>query len=335
MALQRSRLTMYWDEKVNGMRREGWLKIGCFLTGYNYVILQGCSESSIKRVLRYTSAMLIICILWAFIGYTFTSRYLKTPWLLSITGAIVMVIIVIQIERQVILSNKTNKAPLIFRAVIALLMGIIGSILIDQMLFKEDIEQQKTLMMGEKVNKVLPDRARELKDQIKEIDSVLAAKEQESKLLSDEIEKRPMISVYTENREHFRTREGKDSTKRTVAITKTPNPKMELLKQVDLKNAGLRKDKNKKDSLMLTLRPIVEAELKQNVGFLDELELMWSLLTNSYVALITWIIWFVLLLGLECFILVSKWNEPEVDYDEVVRQQMELHLRRLRLLTNQ
>lgn len=315
--------------------RDNWLRLGCFLTGYNYAILRGCSETSVKRVLRYTSAIIIICILWAFIGYTFTSRYLKAPWFMSVLGAIIMVIVVIQIERQVILSAKANKAPLIFRAVIALLMGIIGSILIDQILFKEDIEQQKTLMMGEKVNRILPDRARELKEQITEIDSVLAVKEYEGKILSADIEKNPMTRNISEKIQHIKTLEGKDSTIRVVEITRIPNPKMELLKQVDNKSSMLRKDKNKKDSLMLTLRPMVEAELKQNVGFLDELELMWSLLSNSYVALITWIIWFILLLGLECFILVSKWNEPEVDYDEVVRQQMELHLRRLRLLTNQ
>lgn len=317
------------------MRRENWLKFGCFLTGYNYAILRGCSEQSKKRVLRYTSALIIICALWSFIGYTFTARYLKAPWFMAIIGALVLLVIVVQIERQVILSNSATKMPLIFRGVIAFLMGMIGAVLIDQTLLKEDIEQQKVLMMDEKVDKILPGRARELKTQIHTLDSALVVHESESRFLSEEIEKRPMISVYTESRENFRTTQGGDSTKKTVVISKIPNPKMDLLKQVDIKNAALRIEKNKKDSLMLTLRPMVEAELKERVGFLDELGLMWSLLSGSVVALITWLIWFILLLGLECFILVSKWNEPEVDYDEVIKQQMNLHYRRLKLLTEQ
>src|SRR5689334_15588003 len=134
--------------------RDTWLKFGCFLTGYNYKILRGCSESAVKKVLRYTSAILIICILWAFVGYTFTGRYMKSSWIFSIIGSAIMVVIVVQIERQVILSSKSNKIPLIFRALIALMMGLIGSMIIDQILFKDDIEQEKALMMGEKTNRI-------------------------------------------------------------------------------------------------------------------------------------------------------------------------------------
>lgn len=315
--------------------RNGWLRFGCFLTGYNYQILNGCSELSVKRVLRYTSAILIICMLWAFIGFTFAERYLKTSVLGAVIASLVMVVLVIQIERQVILSNKNNRGPFIFRMVIAIMMGFIGSIIIDQIIFKDDIEQQKLMMMGEKVNKVLPDRARELALQIKAIDSLVTLKEQETKILSDAIEKNPMVTTVTTHVERFKSSDGKDSTKTVAVYSRVPNPKMDLLKQVEQKHAALRREKNKKDSVMLTLRPIVEAELKQNVGFLDELELMKSMLVKSIVALITWIVWFIVLLGLELFILVSKWSEPETDYDVVIKQQEELHLKRLRLLTEQ
>lgn len=313
--------------------RNQWLRLGCFLTGYNHRILFGCSEVSVKRVLRYTSAMLIICMLWAFVGYNFADRYLKASVWGAIAASIVMVILVIQIERQVILASKKNKGAFWFRVVIALMMGFIGSIIIDQIIFKDDIEQQKIFMMGEKVNQVLPDRSRELALQIREIDSLVAIKEQEEKILMDAIEKQPMINTVTTNVERFKSKEGKDSTRTVAMYSKVPNPKMELLKQVEHKHAVLRREKNKKDSVMLTLRPIVETELKKNVGFLDELELMKTMLAKSTVALITWLIWFILLLGLELFILVSKWSEPETDYDLVMHQQMDLHIKRLKLLS--
>lgn len=313
--------------------RDKWLRLGCFLTGYNYRMLNGCSEVSVKRVLRYTSAMLIICMLWAFVGYNFADRYLKASAWGAIAASVMMVILVIQIERQVILTSKKNKGAFWFRVVIALMMGFIGSIIIDQIIFKDDIEQQKIFMMGEKVNQVLPDRSRELALQIHEIDSLVAIKEQEEKILMDAIEKQPMVTTVTTNVERFKSKEGKDSTRTVAMYSKVPNPKMELLKQVEHKHAALRREKNKKDSVMLTLRPIVEAELRQNVGFLDELELMKTMLEKSTVALITWLIWFILLLGLELFILVSKWSEPETDYDLVMHQQMELHIKRLNLLS--
>lgn len=313
--------------------RDQWLRLGCFLTGFNYKILMGCSEVSVKRVLRYTSAMLIICMLWAFVGFNFADRYLKASVWGAMAASVMMVILVIQIERQVILANKKNKGAFWFRVVIALMMGFIGSIIIDQIIFKDDIEQQKLLMMGDKVDQVLPDRSRELARQIQEIDSLVTIKEQEEKILMDAIQKLPMVTTVTTNVERFKSREGKDSTRTVAMYSKVPNPKMELLKQVEQKHAALRKEKNRKDSVMLTLRPIVEAELRKNVGFLDELELMRSMLAKSTVALITWLIWFILLLGLELFILVSKWSEPETDYDLVMHQQMELHIRRLNLLS--
>src|SRR5687768_6995094 len=119
--------------------RDKWLHFGCFLTGYNFKILKGCSEISAKRVLRYTSALIIPCILWGFVGYFFTKRYLRLETGLASIGAVVMVIFVIQIERQVILSSSANKAPLYFRGIIAIVMAVIGSLIMDQILFKEDI----------------------------------------------------------------------------------------------------------------------------------------------------------------------------------------------------
>src|SRR5690349_11686814 len=99
---------------MKGMR-DKWLRVGCFLIGYNFPIVRGSSELSIKRVIKYTSALFIVCILWAFIGFAFTSRYLDGRWYTSFFGMIVMVFLVVQIERQVILSSRHNRSLHFFR----------------------------------------------------------------------------------------------------------------------------------------------------------------------------------------------------------------------------
>jgi hypothetical protein len=91
----------------------------------------------------------------------------------------------------------------------------------------------------------------------------------------------------------------------------------------------------KNDSILLELRPVVEAELKQYRGFLDELNVMLAILRESNIALIVWIVFFLFILGLELFVLISKWTEPESDYEVRIRQQMELHIRRIELLKSQ
>lgn len=276
--------------------------------------------------------MIIPCVLWAFVGYFFGERYLKMQWQLCLMAALIMMIFVIQIERQVILSSSSsNKGPLYFRAVIALAMAVIGSLIMDQILFKEDIEQQKIIMMDEKVRRVFPSRSAELKRQLTSIDSSILYKENERRVLVSEISRNPTIPVYTRRV----IQENRDSiTSETITRTSSQiqNPKIALLEPLDAQIAGLRVEKMKKDSMLLVLRPIVEAELKDKVGFLDELNLMISILTASWVAMSVWGLFFCFFLGIEIFVLVSKWNEHETDYDEVIKQQEMVHRRRLELL---
>ena len=321
--------------------RHLWIRFGCFLTGINYHILSQCSEYSIKRVLRYTSAILIVCILWAFIGYSFANRYLKADLMFSLIAAGISVFIIIQIERQIILSHGTHRVSFFMRAIIAVAMAIIGSVIIDQIILKEDIEQQKIIMLDEKVRRVFPARAELLRNQIEEIDSAIVSKENERKELISDISANPFITVYTrsvarqEDVNPIQDSLTRETVTRTSTSSQIPNPKIALLEPLDLQIQNLRKEKLKKDSVMLVLRPAVEAELLANVGFLDELNLTISLFLESTVAFWVWALWFLLLFGLELFILVTKWGDADTDYDAMVRQQADLHFKRIALLGKQ
>jgi hypothetical protein len=176
--------------------RQKWLRIGCFLTGYNYQMLIRSSELSMKRVIRYTSALLIICLLWSFIGYAFSDRYLKLNWYSCVLGGAVMVFVAIQIERQIILSNKNNGALHIARVIIALSMALIGTVIIDQIIFKDDIDKRKMFTIDEEVKDIFPRKSWELKKQIHELDSIILAKEAERRALLEDLNKNPNIYAY-------------------------------------------------------------------------------------------------------------------------------------------
>lgn len=319
--------------------RRIWLRFGCFLTGYNYRILSECSEASSKQVLRYTSAMLIVCVLWAFIGYFFTDRYLLAGVYPSVIGAAIMVLIVIQIERQVILTPRNLLLPGLFRAIIAIIMAVIGSFIIDQIIFKEDIEHQKILMLDDKVDAILPKKAAEIRRQIAEVDSTILAKEQERKDLLDDISKNPTVTIFARSvtRHNVGVQNPDSLTKETVTRTSSqiPNPKIAFLQPFDEQISALRMQKMKKDSILLQLRPAIEAELMAHNGFLDELNVMFTIINQSRTALVVWILWFSFILGLELFVLVNKSRGSESDYEARVRQQMNLHLRRVQLLRQQ
>ena len=170
-----------------------WLKAGCYITGYNYTIIKNSSEASAKTVKKYLSAILIVSILWGFIGYTFAERYLHTAPPGSALVAVIMIIIVIQIERQIILSIGKNYLVPVFRTLIGIVMAVIGSVIIDQIIFREDVEKAKISNLQAEVNNILPVKTKELDWQIRQIDSAITLKEAERASIIDEITKKPFI----------------------------------------------------------------------------------------------------------------------------------------------
>lgn len=122
------------------MKNNLWIKFGCFLTGYNYELLKECGEASKKSVKKFTAALVIISLIWAANGYNFSSRYLDSNIIGSLIGSVISVIIIIMIERQIILSVRPKIWLKIFRFVLAFLMALIGSVIIDQILFSKDLD---------------------------------------------------------------------------------------------------------------------------------------------------------------------------------------------------
>ncbi len=108
-----------------------FLILGCWLTGYNWNILGLCRETSRVKIKKYTSALLIITILWFGVGFTFSSRYLQLGTEGAVLGGVVFAFIIVMVERQIILSSH-NKAIYVFRMLLGLVMAIIGSIVIDR-----------------------------------------------------------------------------------------------------------------------------------------------------------------------------------------------------------
>jgi hypothetical protein len=307
--------------------RNWWLKFGCFLIGYNYNIVKSCSEASAKAVKKYLAALLIVSMLWGFIGYSFTLRYLHGNNLESIIGALVMIIIVIQIERQIILVIGKTWWSGIFRIVIGLVMACIGSIIIDQIIFKDDIENEQISNIQDKVNQILPSKTQQLDLQIVALDTVIKFKEKERQAILNEVSRKPLISL-----PFVKSSFVKDSTNKMVISGKTvqtqavPNPKTELIPQMQEQINVLRAQKTAKENSKLHIREDLETELKSKTGFLNELTVLFSILLTHRIALIVWCLWFTFLLAIELFVLTSKFGDKKNDYDNIILHQMEMKL---------
>ncbi|MGZ3813590.1 MAG: DUF4407 domain-containing protein [Mucilaginibacter sp.] len=324
-----------------------WVQFGCFLTGYKYEILKGCSEVSHRAVKRYTAALVIVCILWAFIGYSFVNKYLKADGYFSMVGAVLFVLIILQVERQIILSDSKQTAKYWIRGFIAFIMAIIGSIIIDQIIFREDIKHKELFELNAQVDSIMPAKETELKRQSVEIDSSIHRKEAERENLLNELSRNPFIQVVNRQNDAIPISNtvidsNKNAITKTSLVRKTAyivssvqNPKMSMLGAIDQQIKDLQAIKVTQENRIVKLRDEVERDVKANSGFLYELKLMFHILLDSYPALFVWLMWFLLLLGIEIFIMVNKIAHTETDYDVSIQHHMELQKRKLRLLAIQ
>jgi hypothetical protein len=317
------------------MQKDLWLKFGCFLTGYDHALVLQSSRSVAKMVKKNLSALLIISTVWGLVGYVFTSRYLRGEWWMSVAGAAIMVFIIIQIERQIILSVGKNRLAIMFRVLIGVVMAVIGSVILDQILFKEDVEKAQMVAVQTEVDSLLPRKSRELSKQIAVIDSAIGRKESERTAVNDEVTKKPTITtVSTESAQE------RDSTGRLVTrgrkITKQdlPNPKIAMIESIDAHIKALRSQKERKDSMLLNMQQVIESELKSKTGFLDELKVLFSVLLSSSIALIVWILIFLFFLMIELFILVNKFGDDKNDYDRLLQHQIDVRIKMIDKLTH-
>jgi hypothetical protein len=330
--------------------RNWWIKFGCFLTGYNYEIMKSSSEASAKSLKKYTSAILIVSIIWAFIGFTFSNRYMHLDVLGSSIGAVIMVFIVIQIEKQIILNIGQNKVAIVFRVLIAIIMAILGSVIIDQIIFKDDIELQKEQDLILRVNKNLPGKVNEINEEIARLDSLINDKNAERTVLMTEILENPLTAFL--NTETIR-RPGK--TNRTAidanGISKTiqidtvytetkyssssrENPKAQLIPNIESQLVELSKKRDDYSNLKIGVKDRLEEKFRSKVGFLDELETMITILLKSNIALGVWLLWFLFLVFIELFVVSNKmFGNNDTDYDTIIKHQMAVKINAINQLS--
>jgi hypothetical protein len=321
--------------------RNIWVRFGCFLTGYNYNILQSCSEAAFKSVKKYTAAILIVCILWFFIGFTFAQRYLSSNLTGCVLAGVISLIIIVQIERQIILSFNPNALLKTFRICLAFMMSILGAVIIDQILLEKDIELEKVSYITKRVDQILPIKTAELRNQIAALDTTINNKEAEKQRHIEDFTRQPTIPVVATQTQQTLTptkvigTSGKDSIvytrNQTTTATKStiPNPKMGLIQPLDSAIGAMRQQKAIKQDELLNIRPALEKEMKEKTGFLDELKVMVQLISSSYVALGFWLLWILFFLFIEMLVLFSKMGDKSSDYEKTVLHHMNLRIKRL------
>ena len=299
-----------------------WLNFGCKLTGWSSTMLEQCSEASKSQLSKYTSALLILMIVWSITGFCFAQRYIGLPiWGCAIVS-LGFITIVIMIERQILLAIHPTKKLAMFRMVIAIVMAIVGSTIFDQTMFGKDIDKQmaetievQTAALTHKRVGIIEDKLNALQKEKSLLDSTNAE-------LQADVNAHPwIVQRSVTNSQQRLVVDGKIKTVSNPSVTtnQVANPKMETIKANNEKINSLNEQEKEWSKKKLTVEEDTRKECQANVGFLEELEAMVSIITTRKVAGIFYLVFFVLLMSLELFVVVSKMGDKECDYEMAVK----------------
>jgi len=305
----------------------GWTKFKCFIVGWNPEILKNCSEASYKALKKYASSILILLFIWGATGYTFAQRYLSIhSWWGCALTALIFMIIVIQIERQVILTVGKNKWIVRFRTLLAILMALIGSTILDQIIFKNDVEKVLVDLRADKVNEIAGKRQKTMQLEINKLNLIIDSLDVINSKLNDEVAKRPTIAVtnVTTEKNPVVNQDGTKTTN-TKTIVSTQHVANTRIEQIKSNSATIDKCRSRLDELYnqkINVEVTVRKELEANAGFLEELKAMIVLVRSETLAGVFYFLLFTFILALELLVVVSKTKDVTCDYDLVVEHQL-------------
>ena len=310
-----------------------WIKLGCKLTGWNSNVLSQCSEASRSQLSKYTSALIILILIWSITGFCFAQRYIGLPIWGCAFVSVFFITIVIMIERQIILTIEKSFSMLAFRAIIAFVMAIVGSTIFDQTMFGKDIDKQMANTIEKQVAELTTQRVRIIDEKFAALHMESDSISRINTLLQEDANKNPFI-IQT-SRTNATTRmvmpDGSVETVNTPSVTRNevPNPKLAQIEANNKKLQNISEQEQKWTEKKQTMEEDVRKECKESVGFLEELEAMWSIITTRPLAGIFYGVFFLLLMSLELFVVVSKTVDKECDYETAIKGAQKVRIAQL------
>lgn len=311
------------------MKTSFFTKLGCGLIGWDYKILSTCGEASKRQLRKLISAISIMMVLWGTIGYCFASNYLDIPNIIGRIGvASAFILIILCIERVIILNVGKNKMMGTMRIMLALCMALLGASIFDQLMFRNDIQQEianhREDMVTQTVNKRLAVYDADIRRITSAIDSISKCNDE----LYKQIEAKPTTIVTTVSSSEQVAGLSEDGQPIKTTVQKTnktvvPNPRIAQAQgneeQIKIYTEQLEQLRLDKKNIDKTTRIEI---MSRPMGFIEELEATIRVISKSWVSLTFYCIMFAFLVFLELFVLTIKMGETPCDYELIVEHQL-------------
>lgn len=305
--------------------------LGCFLIGWNKDILKECGEASQRQFRKLLSAICIMMVLWGTIGYCFADRYINIEsCVLKLSVSLAFMFIVLCVERVIILTVGKAKVMSTMRVMLALCMAFLGACIFDQIIFRNDIQQEIQEKREDLIKETIAKRLSIYESDIQRITHDMDSLSKSTIALGEELAKHPTIkSVNVSTTEQIvgvdENGNPKKVKNRSTDIVNIPNP---LTGQLNANNEQILLYQNQLEQLRQDKKDIADKVTKEikarALGFIEELEATLAVVSNSWISLVFYVILFLFLTFLELFVLTIKMGDNKCDYDLIVEHQLSL-----------
>lgn len=304
---------------------------GCFLIGWNKDILKECGEASHRQFRKLLSAICIMMVLWGTIGYCFADRYINIEsCVLKVCVSLAFMFIVLCVERVIILTVGKARVMSTMRVMLALCMAFLGACIFDQIIFRNDIQQEIQERREDVIKETIAKRLSIYESDIQRITHDMDSLGKATLALNEELKKNPTIEMTDVSTN--RTNVGKDENGNPIFQTSTivnkkkmPNP---LAEQLKANNEQIQVYIDQLEQLRQDKKDIADKVTKEiksrSLGFIEELEATLAVVSNSWISLVFYVILFLFLTFLELFVLTIKMGDNKCDYDLIVEHQLSL-----------
>jgi len=128
------------------------LKFYSIIIGENPNYIATFQPGSKRKIALYANCLLVPVILWFINGYLLVRNVLEGSFFIALLTAIIAAFIIFLIERAIVMSNG-SKSIFWFRITLGLVIASLGSISLDEVIFKHDIDNQITQYKVDQINR--------------------------------------------------------------------------------------------------------------------------------------------------------------------------------------
>ena len=308
-------------------------KILCKFIGWNHDMLNECGEASHSQLKKLSGALMLMLLMWAVIGYTFANNFLNVE---SLAGKIAMAagfaFVVWIIERIIILTVGKPWLMMSIRVVLAILMAIFGSVLIDQCIFRNDIQEAMEANTRERIDKEMKARTQTISEEIARLESEREKLILECDSIIGQIAKTPVIATKVPNVRKIPVTQQDGTTEIRTEVEYSTVVKENPLWPNYRNDSSMLADCNVQIEALSQRRINLVEEVNSDIrekpmGFLTEFIATIEVISQSIWSILLYVVLFLILMSIETFVVSIKAADTKCDYEYMVEKQLNRKLR--------